>query len=273
MTSRKSRVIYLSSFSARRMTRIKVRLAMAFQLPSEGLASRRYHSRGISFHWPSVSLPPIWLAIVRQARMVRTRTFDLYVAVSDPELWSGYKERVEQLLRFLTTDLWTVSFLGGGLTPEPHPKAKALQVDATVLLSGGLDSLIGAIDRGSTGKKLIAVSHIVRGDGAKQETFANGVPGVKKHLHLPHAADIPNAETPASQRSRSLMYLAYGVLAATSTAGYRDGQTVDLYVCENGFIALNPPLTPARVGARAPARPIQLFSLTSVRCSQHSASG
>ncbi len=64
-----------------------------------------------------------------------------------------------------------------------------------------------------------------------------------------NAAHIPNAETPASQRSRSLMYLAYGVLAATSTARYQDGQTVDLYVCENGFIGLNPPLTPARVGS------------------------
>lgn len=178
-----------------------------------------------------------------------TRTFDLHVAVSDPVVWSGCKVTVEQLLRFLTTDLWTVSFFGGGLIPEPHPKALPLEVDAAVLLSGGLDSLIGAIDCGSTGKKLIAVSHIVRGDGAKQEIFANALPGIEKHLQLPHAANIPNAETPASQRSRSLMFLAYGVLAATSTAGYREGQTVDLHVCENGFIALNPPLTPARVGS------------------------
>jgi hypothetical protein len=178
-----------------------------------------------------------------------TRTFDLHVAVSDPMLWSDCKEIVERLLRFLTTDLWTISFFGGGFTPEPHPKAKPLEVDAAVLLSGGLDSLIGAIDYGSTGKKLIAVSHIVRGDGKKQEIFANGIQGIEKHLQLPHAAHIPNAETPASQRSRSLMYLAYGVLAATSTAHYQNGQTVDLYVCENGFIGLNPPLTPARVGS------------------------
>jgi hypothetical protein len=178
-----------------------------------------------------------------------TRVFELQVAVSDPVVWSGCKDAVERLLRFLTTDLWTVSFVGGGLTPKAHPKAKPLEVAAAVLLSGGLDSLIGAIDCGSTGKKLIAVSHIVRGDGAKQEIFANTVPGIEKHLQLPHAADIPDAETPASQRSRSLMFLAYGVLAATSTAGYRNGETVDLYVCENGFIALNPPLTPARVGS------------------------
>lgn len=178
-----------------------------------------------------------------------TRTFDLRVAVSDPELWSGCKESVEELLRFLTTDLWTISFIAGGVTPAVHPKAEPLDVDAAVLLSGGLDSLVGAIDRSSTGKKLIAVSHTVRGDAEKQETFANAIPGVLTHLQLPHAARIPNAETPASQRSRSLMFLAYGVLAATATKHYSAGETVDLFVCENGFIALNPPLTPARVGS------------------------
>jgi hypothetical protein len=97
--------------------------------------------------------------------------------------------------------------------------------------------------------KLIAVSHTVRGDAEKQEAFANAIPGVQAHLQLPHAAKIPNAETPASQRSRSLMFLAYGVLAATATKSYADGGVVDLFVCENGFIALNPPLTPARVGS------------------------
>src|SRR6185437_1865185 len=178
-----------------------------------------------------------------------TRTFDLRVAVSNPDLWSTCREKVEQLLRFLTTDLWSISFIAGGTTPAPHAKAEPLEVDAAVLLSGGLDSLIGAIDRSSSGKKLIAVSHTVRGDAEKQEAFANAIPSVQAHLQLPHAAKIPNAETPASQRSRSLMFLAYGVLAATATKIYSDGGIVDLFVCENGFIALNPPLTPARVGS------------------------
>ena len=112
-----------------------------------------------------------------------------------------------------------------------------------------MDSLIGAIDQGENGKKLIAVSQIVRGDGEKQELFASAISGIKQHLRLSHAEHIPDIESPASQRSRSLLFLSYGVLAATSIAKYWQGAEVDLFVCENGFIALNPPLTLGRVGS------------------------
>jgi hypothetical protein len=218
------------------------------------LALRRARLAPASIAWDLVSLAlSVFAADLAGHRLKSpdgwTRSFDLCVAVSNPELWSGCKESVEQLLRFLTTDLWTISFVAGGVIPIAHAKAKPLEVDAAVLLSGGLDSLIGGIDRSSSGKKLIAVSHTVRGDGEKQVAFANAIPGVQTHLQVPHSAKIPNAETPASQRSRSLMFLAYGVLAATATKSYCDGETVDLFVCENGFIALNPPLTPARVGS------------------------
>jgi len=218
------------------------------------LAVRRARLAPSSTAWDLVSLALSVFAADLAGHRLRspdgwTRTFDLRIAVSNPDLWSTCKASVEQLLRFLTTDLWTISFIAGGAIPAPHAKAKPLEVDAAVLLSGGLDSLIGAIDRSSSGKKLVAISHTVRGDAEKQEAFANAIPGVQTHLRLPHAAKIPNAETPASQRSRSLMFLAYGVLAATATKGYSDGGTVDLFVCENGFIALNPPLTPARVGS------------------------
>jgi hypothetical protein len=178
-----------------------------------------------------------------------TRIFELVIAVSDPVAWSANREIVEKLLCFLTTDVWSVSFVEGGEVPEPHAKSAPLEVDATVLLSGGLDSLVGTIDLSSTGKKLLAVSQVVRGDGQKQEQFGQAISGVMSHLVLSHTQHIPSAETPASQRSRSLLFLAYGVLAATATRVYSEGKEIDLFVCENGFIALNPPLTPARVGS------------------------
>jgi hypothetical protein len=178
-----------------------------------------------------------------------TRTFDLHVAVSSPEVWTTCKQSVEDLLRFLTTDLWCVSFIAGGMVPENHSKAAPLDVDAAVLLSGGLDSLIGSIDQGHGSRRLIAVSQIVRGDGEKQEVFAAAINGIKQHLRLSHAEHLPNIESPASQRSRSLLFLSYGVLAATALKKYQQGQQADLFVCENGFIALNPPLTLGRVGS------------------------
>jgi hypothetical protein len=52
-----------------------------------------------------------------------------------------------------------------------------------------------------------------------------------------------------SQRARSLIFITFGVLVATTLRRYLDGDAVPLYVCENGFIAINPPLTGGRLGS------------------------
>jgi 7-cyano-7-deazaguanine synthase in queuosine biosynthesis len=117
-----------------------------------------------------------------------------------------------------------------------------------VLLSGGLDSLIGAIDLSSSGRKPIAVSNVVRGDGANQVAFARAIGGGLRHLPLNHN-DTPPWRKEESQRARSLIFLAFGVLAATALRAYHDGAEVPFYVCENGFIAINPPLTGTRLGS------------------------
>jgi hypothetical protein len=70
-----------------------------------------------------------------------------------------------------------------------------------------------------------------------------------RHIQLNHNAQVPDPETPPSQRSRSLIFLAYGILVATTLARYHDGEPVTLYICENGFISINPPLTGARLGS------------------------
>jgi hypothetical protein len=45
------------------------------------------------------------------------------------------------------------------------------------------------------------------------------------------------------------VFITLGVLAATLLADYNDGAIIPLYLCENGFISLNPALTPLRVGS------------------------
>ncbi len=50
-----------------------------------------------------------------------------------------------------------------------------------------------------------------------------------------HNAAVPNPETPPSQRARSLIFVAYGILAATTLNQYHAGNGATLYVCENGF--------------------------------------
>ncbi len=178
-----------------------------------------------------------------------TREYSLAVTVTDFERWQSTAALWGKLLHYLTTDRWDLAFLPGGTAPRAHRDVSHATEESVVLLSGGLDSLIGAIDLSTQGKKLLAVSQNVRGDGVKQGEFAAIIGGGLRHLRLSHTIYVPDAESPASQRSRSILFLAYGVLAATCTVSYRDGATVPLFVCENGFIALNPPLTENRVGS------------------------
>ena len=179
-----------------------------------------------------------------------TRQIDITVAVSDPDFWNTQSALIQYLLGFLTTDVWQVEFAGGGFTPIPHPSPPASPEDCVVLLSGGLDSLIGAIDLTATGRKPLAVSHVVRGDAENQIDFASRLPPKGLRLiQLNHNVTLPDPESPPSQRSRSLAFLAYGVLAATTLDSHGKSSPTTLFVCENGFIGINPPLTGSRLGS------------------------
>lgn len=178
-----------------------------------------------------------------------TREISLEVAVSDPGFWSGQCSLLEQQLRFLTTDLWTVTFTDGGIKPAPPDKPALPEEDCVSLLSGGLDSLIGALDLVAEGQEQpYLVSQVARGDKQKQRRFAAQIGGGLNHLQLNHNANSPG-ENEHSQRSRSIIFLAYGVLLATALGRYHEGDEVPLYVPENGFIAINPPLTSGRLGS------------------------
>ena len=193
-----------------------------------------------------------------------TRTVELDIAVIDPTFWTSQAEHLARLLAFLTTDRWTLRFHAGGFNP-PRPlrrRRRELAGENVVLLSGGLDSLVGAIDLASTGQ-YHAVSKTATGDGEKQVGFARAI-GMP-HLQLnPVCKGEGTAEQ--SQRSRSMSFIALGVLAATSTSAWQAGADVTLNICENGYIALNPPLTGSRLGSLSTrtAHPEYLFRLQSV---------
>ncbi|MGB8988752.1 MAG: Qat anti-phage system QueC-like protein QatC [Candidatus Sulfotelmatobacter sp.] len=178
-----------------------------------------------------------------------TREFDLEVAAIDPGFWNGQSGLVNRLLGFLTTDKWRVHFIDGGLHPAPDKCPVRPTEDCVVLLSGGLDSLVGYIDLVSGGNRPLAVSQIVKGDAENQRHFAQAIGSGLRHLQINHNAQVPDPENPPSQRARSFIFLAYGVLASTALDRYYAGHDVTLYVCENGFISVNPPLTGARLGS------------------------
>lgn len=177
-----------------------------------------------------------------------TREFELDVAVADPVFWNDWAAPLADALAFLTTDRWRLQFHEGGMLP-PRPREPVRPTDdCVILLSGGLDSLVGAIDLAATGRKPFAISQTVRGDADKQVEFAARIGGGLSHLQLNHNAHAPGVQE-TSQRARSLIFITFGVLAATTLRRYHDGEAVPLYVCENGFIAINPPLTGGRLGS------------------------
>ena len=177
-----------------------------------------------------------------------TRSIDLRIAVNDPVFWTEHTELLQDMLRFLTTDKWTLEFTGNGILPAP-PKAVFRPAEKCVaLLSGGLDSLVGALDLAASGTKPFLVSQVATGDKENQKYFASKIGGGLTHLQLNHNATCPGPNE-RSQRSRSIVFYAYGIAAATALDCYNKGDEAKLYASENGLISINPPLTPARLGS------------------------
>ena len=179
-----------------------------------------------------------------------TREIRLEVAVIDPIFWETQAPALEAALRFLTNDIWRVSFVSGGAYPPPWSARvrRQLDGDCVCLLSGGVDSLVGAIDAVAAGKRPVFVSQVARGDKERQKMLAREVGEDMSHLQLTHAIKPPGKAEP-SQRARSMVFLAYGVLAASVLPQYCHGKVVELLIPENGFISLNIPLTSLRLGS------------------------
>ena len=179
-----------------------------------------------------------------------TRDIQLDVAVTDADYWITQTCALEAALRFLTGDVWRLAFVPGGARP-PRPiryTRRRLSGDCVCLLSGGVDSLVGAIDAVASGRRPVLVSQVSQGDTDRQKQFARTVGEDLSHLQLSHAIKTPDVAE-RSQRARSIVFLAYGVLAASVLPQHRRGEAVELLVPENGFISLNVPLTPLRLGS------------------------
>ncbi|MCZ7616788.1 MAG: hypothetical protein M5U32_00225 [Myxococcota bacterium] len=182
-----------------------------------------------------------------------TRQIDLSVSVQSPRTWRPHADALAKALGFLTGDLWTVELEGGGPTPPTLPKRRQCAQkhpsgDIACLLSGGMDSLVGAIDLVDRGRMPILVSQRASGDSDRQRAFAAAIGSGLTHLQLSHAARSPRLAE-RSQRARSVIFLAYGLLAAAALRKESSGSRIQLVVPENGFISMNVPLTSLRIGS------------------------
>lgn len=179
-----------------------------------------------------------------------TREIRLTLAVHDIRLWNCLKNELAAALRFLTGDYWEFEFL---LSEDPIPRAstkRRYSADCVELLSGGVDSLVGAIDLVSAGRQPLFVSHVVRGNQSVQRHFADQIGSRDKPCVWNQAIAIPQSagEGENSTRARSIVFFAFAALAASGLNPLM-GLSREIVVAENGFISLNVSLDPGRVSS------------------------
>ncbi|NUP14282.1 MAG: hypothetical protein HOW73_50260 [Polyangiaceae bacterium] len=177
----------------------------------------------------------------------------LHTPVRDVATWEAAASALAETLDFLTGDTWELCFrklIPAATEAKARPRATPLPTETEVaLFSGGLDSLVGAIDLLETGATVALVGH--HGAGITNSVQQNVLTAVKEHYGeravpiMFHAQPRKTHKEEGEQtmRSRSFLFLAMGVAAADALNATRR-----LTVSENGFISLNVPLTPSRMG-------------------------
>lgn len=175
-----------------------------------------------------------------------TRVIALEVDLHEPGPWLAEADSLAAALRFLTGDIWYLSFSGGGAAP-PEVRSRTTDRDCVCLFSGGLDSLIGAIDLLAEGRRPLLVSQASPKEGPVQASLAAEI-GLTSHRFEGRARERYTPPYEPSSRARSLLFIAYGVVASAALVGAGTSPSV-VYVPENGLISINPPLTRRRIGS------------------------
>lgn len=187
-----------------------------------------------------------------------TREIRLIVPVSDPDRWTAVAPTFVRMLDFLTGDRWSLAFRPRpsrfvSVVPARPPQLIGHPFDDLALFSGGLDSLIGAIDSLEAAGTPLLVSHA--GEGATSKAQSTIFDRLKTHyrgrafdrLRLWMAFPdgfVRGSAGENTTRGRSFLFFALGIFVGSGL-----NAPFTLKVPENGLIAVNVPLDPLRLGA------------------------
>lgn len=182
------------------------------------------------------------------------RHIALSVPVHDPAPWNAIANQLQQLLDFLSGDRWTLAFRAARIPREDIAPNGYPDVQRVVLMSGGADSATGAFLAHTRPEPHLLVSHVgatsispIQQDVA--ERIRNLCPegSTQQHAQIrftrrqtqPGGHRFKNENT---TRTRSFLFLALGLALASVNE-------VELWIPENGFASLNPPLGPDQLGS------------------------
>lgn len=204
----------------------------------------------------------VYLADTRISRILHsqdnwTREIAIKLPVYNLAKWTPLEGLFIRMLNFLTGDKWTISFVKRDMELSEKPKegTSLREFEAVTLFSGGMDSLIGAINLLEGQKRIVLISHAGEAytKNAQSKLLAHFQ---DKYFDLnPLYLDlwmvfkdnwIPAGGKENSTRSRSFLFIALGIFSMSGIKGVSI-----LEVPENGLIALNVPLDDLRIGSHS----------------------
>lgn len=178
------------------------------------------------------------------------RGIELWLPVRDPDYWSQHAVALQEIFGFLTADQVTIRFEQTD-DPEDAPRQSQepfVDHNGVALVSGGIDSFVGAAELFRSGERPLLLSHIGSGatntaQVAVEENLRAWHPDlVRIHLRAARSGDFLPGPEP-SQRSRTLLFV--GAACLVAAVGEKD----QIHLNENGVMALHLPLTAARIGS------------------------
>lgn len=192
-----------------------------------------------------------------------TRTFNVSIPVLELNKWEQVREKLNETLRFLTGDIWNIEFrkteeiyMDCNRQVNKINRLDKNNFNAVSLFSGGLDSFCGAISLMNQGKSLCLVGHNEYPKlRAKQEELAEAINKQYSSQNCKFISFSANSYAPICEnaklkkgentsRGRSFLFLCIAI-----TISGIIGDTIPVYIPENGFIGLNIPLTNSRKGS------------------------
>lgn len=190
-----------------------------------------------------------------------TREIEASIPVIEVEKWKSVEDLWNNTLNFLTGDSWNLSFRKTENQYSLRTRSSPLKIDisdcdAVCLFSGGLDSFCGAISLLNQGNSPCLFGHNEYPKlRMKQENLAAMFCEEYEGQTAKFLSFTANSRAPVNtmgklggtentSRGRSLLFLC----GALTIAGIM-GDTVPVYIPENGFIGLNIPLTNNRKGS------------------------
>jgi hypothetical protein len=169
--------------------------------------------------------------------------------------WKNALPKIEAMLSFLTGDKWELEVrIRQPLTNQKQTALYNSNISKVSLFSGGLDSLIGAIDLAATNDEIALISHHKGGGGGEKTAQESLVKALQNefpkkiikpnYFYVQPIQEGNKFSGENTQRARSIMFIALGLLVANSY-----GQNTALEIPENALISLNIPLTMTRYGS------------------------